>query len=323
MLTRRRWTWAGVLLAAATLTAAAQQKPMPVTDPAKADADFAVQGEYAGQAEIDGKAQKLGVQVVGLGGGKFRAVLHQGGLPGDGWDPATKKVEAAGQTKDGVTTFSLLGTATIKDGSLTLAGSDGKKLGELKRVVRRSPTEGAKPPAGAVVLFDGSSADHFVEGKMTEDRLLPVPATTKQAVKDFTLHLEFRVPYQHHGNSGVYIQRTWEIQVMNSFGKTPGKGDCGALYQVKVPDVNMSYPPLSWQTFDIDFTGPRFDEAGKVAQTGRITVKHNGVAIHDNVEVPAKPTGAGKQPSAQGGPIYLQNHGSPVVYRNFWVVEKK
>jgi hypothetical protein len=300
----------------------AQEKPGPITDPAKVDADYAVQGEYVGTVAESGQPQKYGVQVVATGAGRFRAVAHRGGLPGDGWDKG-KKLEADGQTKDGLTSFpKLFGGGSIKDGTLTVLGSDGKPVGELKRIERQSPTLGAKPPPGAIILFDGTDTTHFPKAKMTEDRLLTVPATTRDSYKDFLLHLEFRVPYRDGGNSGVYLQGTYEIQVLNSYGRNIGKGDCGAIYSTRVPDVNMSLPPLVWQTFDIDYTAARFDD-DKVVQNPVVTVRHNGVVIHDKVELPDKPTGGGRPLSPKGGPLHLQSHGSPVVYRNLWIVEKK
>jgi hypothetical protein len=83
----------------------------------------------------------------------------------------------------------------------------------------------------------------------------------------------------------------------------------------------MSYPPLSWQTYDIDFTAARFDSDGKKTSNARITVRHNGVVIHNNVEIPNK-TGAGQKEGAQPLPTLLQNHGNPVRFRNIWIVEK-
>jgi len=307
------------------VAAPAQEKPAAVTDPAKADADFAVLGEYVGELNgDDGKPAKFGAQVVALGNSRFRILGYRGGLPGDGWDKS-KKIEAEGQTKDDTTSFSkFMGGATIKAGALTVSGAGGDKLGTLKRLVRQSATLGAKPPGGAIVLFDGSNADKFTGGKLTEDKLLMAGARTNQAFKDFTLHLEFREPYQCklNGNSGVYLQNIYEIQIIDWFGREPAKGGCGAVYGVRAPDVNVSYPPLSWQTFDVRFTAAKFNEDGSVAKNPVVTVRHNGVVIHENFELPAKGTDGGKL-SPMGGPIYLQYYGgSPVHFRNIWLVEK-
>lgn len=302
----------------------AQQKVEHVTDIAKADEDFAIQGEYVGEITEDGKPIKYGIQVIAVSPGRFHAVALRGGLPGDGWDKG-KRIEADGQTKDGVTTFAkLLGTATIKDGTLSIVDSGGKQMGKLKRIVRQSPTLGAKPPQGALVLFDGSTAEHFPGAKMTEDKLLTVPATSKFLfAKDFTLHVEFRIPYRSHGNSGVYLQGSYELQLLSSFGKNIGIHDCGAIYGVRTPDLNMNFPPLSWQTFDVEYQVPRFDAEGKLTKKPVTTVRHNGVIIHENFELPEKPTGGGRQLSPKGGPLFLQPYSTPVHFRNIWVVEKK
>jgi hypothetical protein len=220
----------------------------------------------------------------------------------------------------------LLGTAVIKNGVLTVTSSTGAKSGELKRVVRQSPTLGAKPPEGALVLFDGSSTDKFQNGKMTEDKLLMAGARSKQSLKDFTLHLEFRVPYQCklNGNSGVFLQDMYEIQIIDWFGREPAKGGNGAIYGFRSPDVNVSLPPLSWQTFDVEYTAAKFDADGKVTANPVVTMRHNGVVIHDKYELPPKATSGSKTLSPQGGPLYLQYYGgSPVHFRNIWVVEKK
>jgi 3-keto-disaccharide hydrolase len=193
----------------------------------------------------------------------------------------------------------------------------------LRKVLRQSPTMGAKPPNGAIVLFDGSTTDHFPKAKMSEDKLLMVPAIGKQQFRDIELHVEFIVPYRcpSRGNSGVILQNCYEIQVLESFGADPSPSGCGGLYVVRAPDVNMSLPPLSWQTLDVIFAAARFDAEGKMVQRPVITVRHNGVLVHDQVTLPEK--GNIGRPTAAGGPLHLQAHGSPVRYRNIWVVEKQ
>src|SRR5262249_14863042 len=155
-------------------------------------------------------------------------------------------VEAPGETKDRVEFPKLLGAGSIKNGLLTVHSGAGAKVGELKRIVRQSSTLGAKPPEGAVILFDGSAADKFNGGKMTDDKLLMAGGRSKQLFKDFTLHVEFRCPYQCklNGNSGVYLQSIYEIQIIDSFGKDQGKGSNGAIYGIRAPDVNVSFPRL-------------------------------------------------------------------------------
>ena len=301
------------------------------TDPDKADADFAVQGEYSGEFETDGGEEKFGVQIVALGDGKFRAVGYHGGLPGDGYN-GEEPVRVEGEIKDGLLRLeSDHGVGVVKDGVLTFTLADGKQAGQLKRVVRKSPTLGKKPPEGAAVLFDGSSADKFHGAKMTDDGLLMAGATSKQKFGDHKLHIEFLLPYQPHdreqarGNSGIYLQGRYEVQMLDSFGLAGEHNECGGIYEVKKPDVNMCLSPLSWQTYDIDFTAARYDADGKLTANPRITVRHNGIVIHDDVELPgdrstrAAPVNPGPDP----GPVYLQDHGNPVRYRNIWVVETK
>lgn len=300
------------------------------TDPAKTDADFAYQGEYAGEVEGEQDKVKFGVQVIALGGGKFHAVAYHGGLPGDGWDKGDK-IEVDGELKDGAVAFkSELGTGVVKEGTFTISNKDGKQVGVLKKVTRESPTLGAKPPEGAVVLFDGSSADAWQGGKI-EDGLLCQGVTSKQKFGSHKLHIEFRLPYsperrgQARGNSGLYVQGRYEVQMLDSFGLKGEQNECGGIYSVASPSVNMCLPPLSWQTYDVDYTAGEYDQDGKVTKNPRVTVLHNGVVIHDDVELPggrnttAAPVKAGPEP----GPVYLQDHGNPVRYRNIWVVERK
>lgn len=142
------------------------------------------------------RLRKLGMQVVALGNGKFDSEGYPGGLPGDGWNKEAGRRHRTGETKDGVTTLSGESrTARIENGVVTIADSDGKKIGELKRVERKSPTLGAKPPAGAIVLFDGTSADKWNGGRLTDDGLLVAGCTSKQSFKDFQLHIEFQTPF--------------------------------------------------------------------------------------------------------------------------------
>jgi hypothetical protein len=305
-------------------------KPPPVafTDPDKAGVDFAIQGEYEGT--IAGK-DKLAAQVVALGDGKFDVYFLGGGLPGSGWDGKTRVKTAAELDRDAKETVArvsgngwsgeCVGTGTPALRGKTPKGADFL----LQRVLRKSSLEGMKPPAGAVVLFDGGKVDEWNGGKLVEGNLLDRGPSTRKTFRDFKLHVEFRLPFvpaargQNRSNSGVYLQDRYEIQILDSFGLEGKSNECGGLYEQVAPAVNLCYPPLSWQTYDVEFRMARFDAAGKKTANAVVTVLHNGVKVHDKVEL-ARQTGHGQKEADTAGPISLQSHGSPVVFRNIWIV---
>jgi len=297
-----------------------------VTDIAKVDDDFAYQGEYVGRLyEPRYGHLYVGLQIVARGDGNFDAVLYEGGLPGAGWN-MEKKTELSGTLRDGTLTLEGEGRNVTTDSlSATVYDSSGSRLGYMQEIHRVSPTVGMRPPRRAIVLFDGESTENLEGACVTEDGLLEVGVTTKMPVHDFRLHLEFRTPYmpyatgQSRSNSGVYIQRRYEVQILDSFGQEGVHNECGGLYRQQPPDVNMCLPPLTWQTYDIWFTAAKFDEEGSKTANARITVRHNGVPIHSDREIKNK-TGAGKPEGPDPLPILLQNHGNPVNFRNFWIV---
>ena len=183
--------------------------------------------------------------------------------------------------------------------------------------------EWLKPPEGAVVLFDGSGTDKWTGAKTTDDGFLMAGPITKQKFADCILHVEFNMLPRPDGkrtvgNSGVYIQMRYEIQILNSHGRKPEKGGCAAIYQFKPADRNVTRPLSEWQSYTIAFRQPRWD-ADKKTEDARISVVHNGAKVHDNVQVPRK-TGHGKKESPEPGPIRLQHHGNPVVFRNIWLL---
>jgi hypothetical protein len=297
-----------------------------ITDITKVDEDFAYQGEYVGAVRSSrGRCVDVGLQVIARGDGQFEAVLYQGGLPGAGWDMESKTA-LSGARRGGEVGLEAEGRTVTTDGQLAnVYDSAGCKLGCLQKIHRVSPSMGACPPRGAIVLFDGTSTENLEDARVTEDGLLEVGVTTKMPVADFRLHLEFRLPYmpyatgQSRGNSGVYIQRRYEVQILDSFGLEGVHNECGGLYKQQRPDVNMCLPPLSWQTYDIWFTAARWDEEGNKIANTRLTVLHNGVPIHCDREVTNK-TGAGRPEGPDPLPILLQNHGNPVNFRNIWIV---
>jgi len=197
------------------------------------------------------------------------------------------------------------------------------------------------PPPGAIVLFDGKSLEQWtardgkkpapwklVEGNAMQATKVDI-VTRQKFAGDFKLHVEFRVPYmpkaqgQARGNSGVYLQGRYEVQVLDSYGLKPRKDDCGAIYEVAAPLVNACKAPTIWQSYDITFHSAKC-ENGKIVQPPRITVYQNGIKVQDNVSIPVKNTraGSGGDP-CMPGPILLQYHGNPVQFRNIWLLSMK
>lgn len=287
------------------------------------------QGEYAGElAELG----RVGVQLVALtdkdnGSERMRLVLYEGGLPGAGWRRGDPRVEVEAPFAAGVARFEHGWTATLRGCALAFRSAGGEGLGTLARLERRSPTLGAAPPAGAVVLFDGSSADAFENGRVTDDGDLAAGCDSKRAFRDHRIHLEFKTPFkpgargQGRGNSGVYVQGRYECQILDSFGLEGRQNECGGIYSIAPPIVNACLPPGQWQTYDIVFTAARFDGDAKVADA-RMTVHHNGILVHDDVALPRATTAHRRSEGPAPGGLFLQNHGNPVVYRNVWVVER-
>ncbi len=320
-----RFVYAAVIALSFGCAKAADDEGPTFLDAAAAGKDFAIQGEYVGVIE---GGQTWGAQVIALGEGKFHCVGYPDGLPGDGYKPGTAKKESDGALDGSVAKFK--GDdfkLEIADGRLKVTTLDGENLGTLMQVRRESPTLGQKPPAEAVVLFDGKSAEMFENGKITETNLLAADCASKEKFGDHFLHIEFRTPFrpqargQARGNSGVYLQSRYELQVLDSFGLTGENNECGGIYSIAKPAVNMCYPPLSWQTYDIEFKAAKYNDAGKKIQNAQATIKHNGVTIHDKLELKNGTPGRLPEGSSLEG-VYLQGHGNPVVYRNVWVVKR-
>ena len=194
------------------------------------------------------------------------------------------------------------------------------------------------PPDSAVILFNGKDLNNWTtrdggEAKWdVEDGVMTVvPRTgdimTKEKFTDHYLHVEFMCPDmpeatgQAKGNSGVFLQGRYEVQVLDSYGiDAPGKGDCGAIYNQFAPLVNACKPALEWQTYDIIFRAPRLNDNSELVDSVRVTVIQNGLVILNNVILPGT-TGANID-SAVGepGPLLLQDHGNHLKFRNVWAV---
>ncbi len=196
-----------------------------------------------------------------------------------------------------------------------------------------------KRPEGAVQLL-GETEHHFVPADKSvslwvfkEGVLVASPkwdsVVTKTPYRDFQMHVEFNVndvpnsknPEQN-GNSGIYIQQRYEVQILNSFGISAEDYKptyAGSIYKIKKPDQLVSKKAGEWQTYDIAFRSARFDGETKTGDA-RITVYHNGVLIHDDFAIPKK-TGAGQKEGPEPGVIKLQGHENPVSYRNIWIKE--
>jgi hypothetical protein len=312
-------------LAAAALSAADKPKEKKPELPTyltveTAGPDYPDQGEYSNDWG--------GAQVIALGDNRFRLVIYQGGLPGAGWDQAeTTKSSVEGKREGDKIVFAPSPNGfkhSLANGVLTTVNTTGDEY-TMKKIQRTSPTLGAKPSKGAIVLYDGSNADAWNNGHVDERGLLMAGATTKQKFTNFMLHAEFFLPFkplgrgQDRGNSGVYLQDRYELQVLDSFGLKGENNECGAIYSQVAPKVNMCFPPLTWQTYDIEYEAAQFGPDGKKTKNAVTTIKHNGVIIHDKQQLKG-PTGGGKPENPNGGGIQLQGHGNPVFYRNVWIV---
>lgn len=291
--------------------------------PEASGSDFLIQGEYRGTMGTD---SKVGAQVIARGKGEFEIVFLNGGLPGAGWDQKTKQKLQGKTSPDGIISVSGENFAgQIRDGILTGLGDQGVHY-RLYKVFRRSPTLGAEPPEEALVLFNGEDVEHWNGMKIEENNLLGVGGRTKKVFEDFHLHLEFRTPFmpdytgQARGNSGMYLGDQYECQVLDSFGLEGKDNECGGIYKNAPPNVNMCLPPLSWQTYDVDFQAATFNDAGERVKPAVVTIRHNGVVIHKDLEI--TPTPGGGRNDEKPGALFLQNHGDPVRYRNIWIVEK-
>ncbi|NLE13624.1 MAG: DUF1080 domain-containing protein [Clostridiales bacterium] len=185
-----------------------------------------------------------------------------------------------------------------------------------------------------IILFDGSSFNGWrsigggaVNWELADGCMTVKPGSgnivSEEVYGDAYIHLEWMEPDmpgasgQSKGNSGVYIQGRYEIQVLDSYGvKNPDKGDCGAIYAVSAPLTNACKPALEWQCYDIIFRAPRFDAEGKKTENARITILQNGIPVQNNLELPSFTGGPLEANETAEGPLMLQDHGDRVKFRN-------
>jgi len=211
-------------------------------------------------------------------------------------------------------------------------------------ISQAADSSASKPPAGAIILFDGKNLDAWAKQKpkewLTEDgpasgwkfveggAVEVVPDSgciiTKKRFGDCKIHLEFRVlgPV----NSGVFLQARYEVNIKDSYNQAKGEPCCapGNFSGRGLPDqiINAAASPLQWQTLDIDFHAPRFDKDGTKIANARITTVFNGVTLYKDVEAETIKGAAKRLGEAPKGPLMLQEHGAPIQFRNIWLVEQ-
>ena len=197
-------------------------------------------------------------------------------------------------------------------------------------------------PSDAIILFDGENTSAWesvttggpIEWQVSDDAMIVVKGTgairTKQSFGDVQLHIEWRTPSeiegngQGRGNSGVFLQSKYELQVLDSYrNRTYSNGQAGSMYKQAIPLVNACRPPGEWQTYDVIYLAPQFNEDGLVVRPATITVLHNGVLIQNMTELrgPTVYRGIPSYEAHGKAPLMLQDHSNPLSFRNIWIRE--
>ena len=315
-------------------------------------------GDWKGnRVYADGQTKPFYAQIIALGGGNYQALLYDTleerstafvSFQNAAQDGSILFDRTIGRGADNVlqiTAHGLLVAASVWTGSIDTEHFTGRFRGRengsfsLERYGRPSPTLGAKPAPGAIVLFDGSNLKQWTGLKrkkvgwklLNQNTMEVVPKTgsiiSKKSFGDHRIHVEFRTPFmpndrdQKRGNSGVYLQGRYEVQILDSYGLEGRDNECGGIYKVSRPRVNACAPPTHWQTYDITFRAPRFDSNGKKTENARITVIHNGILIHEDVELPTFTGSSIAKNEVSVGQLMLQEHSNRVQFRNIWVEE--
>ncbi len=315
-------------------------------------------GDWKGVRVLaNGGNQPFYAQVIALGGGNYQALLYDtleersvpyvslNGLVRDESVYFDRTMGKGGERLLQITAHGLLVASSVWVGGIDTDQFTGRFRGHengsfsLERYERPSPTLGAKPAPGSIVLFNGRNLKQWtgIKSKKAGWKLLGkgavevVPKTgsiiTKKSFGDYRLHLEFRTPFmpssrgQKRGNSGVYLHGRYEVQILDSYGLKGMDNECGGIYKVSRPRVNVCAPPTHWQSYDITFRAPRFDSKGEKNENARITVYHNGINIHKDLELPTFTGSSIAKNEVPTAPLMLQDHSNPVQYRNIWIEE--